>query len=139
MAAERRTGVAVHQAAAPALDDVRAIWGARGPVNVGSGPETVGADWQSRGVAKHEGRLELTWTDKDKALLSTGDGKYDYTFVDPSDRRVAEVRLLHEIDRIHADTPAERPADLPTPTTDNLLITGDAMHVLDAVKSLEVV
>jgi hypothetical protein len=23
------------------------------------------------------------WTDKDKALLSVGDGKYDYTFVDP--------------------------------------------------------
>lgn len=87
-------------------------------------------------MAKHEGRLELTWTDKDKALLSTGDGKYDYTFVDPSDRRVAEVRLLHEIDRIHADTPAERPADLPTPTTDNLLITGDAMHVLDALAKI---
>jgi hypothetical protein len=35
-------------------------------------------------VAKHQRRLELTWTDKDNALLSTGDGRYDYTFVDPS-------------------------------------------------------
>lgn len=98
--------------------------------------ETVGADWQSRTVAKHEGRLELTWTDKDKALLSTGDGRYDYTFVDPSDRRVAEVRLLHEVERVEADTPADRPAELPTPTTDNLLITGDAMHVLDALTKI---
>lgn len=47
-------------------------------------------------MPKHHGRLELTWTNKDKTLLSTGDGRYDYTFVDPSDRRVAEVRLLHE-------------------------------------------
>ena len=98
--------------------------------------ETVGADWQSRAVAKHEGRLELTWTDKDKALLSTGDGRYDYTFVDPSDRRVAEVRLLHEVERVEAATPADRPAELPTPTTDNLLITGDAMHVLDALTKI---
>lgn len=87
-------------------------------------------------MAKHMGRLELTWTDKDKALLSTGDGKYDYTLVDPSDRRVAEVRLLHEIDRVDADIPSERPAGLPTPTTDNLLITGDAMHVLDALAKI---
>ena len=99
--------------------------------------ETVGADWQSRAVAKHEGRLELTWTDKDKALLSTGDGRYDYTFVDPSDRRVAEVRLLHEVERVEAATPADRPAELPAPTTDNLLITGDAMHVLDAIENAD--
>ncbi len=30
--------------------------------------------------------------------------------------------------------PADRPADLPPPTDDNLLITGDAMHVLDALR-----
>ncbi len=87
-------------------------------------------------MPKHQGRLELTWTNKDKTLLSSGDGKYDYTFVDPSDRRVAEVRLLHETERVEAETPAERPADLPEPTTDNLLITGDAMHVLDALAKI---
>lgn len=87
-------------------------------------------------LAKHQGRLELTWTDKDKALLSTGDGRYDYTFVDPSDYRVSEVRLLREVDRV--DAPDGRPegSDLPGPTTDNLLITGDAMHVLDALAKL---
>jgi len=84
-------------------------------------------------MAKHQGRLELTWTDKQKALLSTGDGKYDYTFVDPSDYRVSEVRLLHEVERVESASPADRPSDLPAPTTDNLLITGDAMHVLDAL------
>lgn len=87
-------------------------------------------------MAKHQGRLELTWTNKEKTLLSTGDGRYDYTFVAPSDRRVAEVRLLHEVERIESATPSERPADLPTPTTDNLLITGDAMHVLDALSKV---
>lgn len=84
-------------------------------------------------MRRHQGRLELTWTNKDRALLSTADGKYDYQFTDPHDPRVLEVRLLHEIDRVEAPTPAERPEDAPDPTTDNLLITGDAMHVLDAL------
>jgi DNA modification methylase len=84
-------------------------------------------------MARYQGRLELTWTNKDRALLSTSDGRYDYEFVDPHDPRVLEVRLLHEIDRVDAETPGERPADLPAPTTDNLLITGDAMHALDAL------
>ncbi|RTR05063.1 site-specific DNA-methyltransferase [Halomonas nitroreducens] len=82
---------------------------------------------------KHTGRLELTWTDKDKTLLSTGDGQYDYTFVQPSDYRVSEIRLLHEVARIEAPTPYDRPKELPEPTNDNLLITGDSMHVLDAL------
>ena len=34
-------------------------------------------------AAAHSGGLELTWTNKDKALLSIDDGKYDYTFVEP--------------------------------------------------------
>lgn len=86
-------------------------------------------------MARHSGRLELTWTDKEKALLSTGDGKYDYTFVDPSDYRVSEVRLLHEVSRHDAEVPEgfEPPFE---PTTDNLLITGDAMHALDALRTI---
>lgn len=84
-------------------------------------------------MTRRTGRLELTWTDKDKALLSTGDGKYDYTFTDRTDPRVHEVRLLHEVDRFEAPAREERPGDLPEPTRDNLLITGDAMHVLDAL------
>ena len=86
-------------------------------------------------MAKHQGRLELTWTDKGKALLSTGNGKYDYMFVDPSDYRVSEIRLLHEISRHHTEVPDdfEPPFE---PTIDNLLITGDAMHVLDALRMI---
>lgn len=85
-------------------------------------------------AAKHSGRLELTWTDKDKALLSVADGKYDYTFVERNDPRVLEVRLLHQVDRLEGSVPQGRPADLPEPTADNLLITGDAMHALDALR-----
>ncbi|MDN5893933.1 MAG: site-specific DNA-methyltransferase [Nocardioides sp.] len=84
-------------------------------------------------MAKHQGRLELTWTNKDRALLSTGHGKYDYAFADPHDPRVLEVRLLHEVDRIEAPISADRPNDLPQPPFDNLLITGDSMHALDAL------
>lgn len=87
-------------------------------------------------ASKHSGRLELTWTDKEKTLLSTSDGQYDYTFVDPSDYRVSEVRLLHEVGRVDAPTPEGRPAGLPAPTDDNLLVTGDAMHVLDALAKI---
>lgn len=87
-------------------------------------------------MAKHQGRLELTWTNKEKTLLSTGDGRYDYTFVDPSDRRVAEVRLLHEVERVEFPDGRPEGSDLPTPTSDNLLITGDAMHVLDALSKI---
>lgn len=84
-------------------------------------------------MAKHKGRLELTWTDKDKALLSTGDGQYDYTFAERSDYRVSEVRLLEELATFDAEVPEdfEHPFE---PTTDNLLITGDAMHVLDSLR-----
>lgn len=84
-------------------------------------------------MGRYQGRLELTWTNKDLALLSVRDGKYHYEFVDPHDPRVLEVRLLDRVGRVEADPPDDRPADLPEPTTDNLLITGDAMHALDAL------
>lgn len=84
-------------------------------------------------MSSHRGRLELTWTNKDRALISTGEGRYDYAFVDPSDPRVQEVRLLHEVEHISAPTPADRPAELPAPTTENLFVSGDAMHMLDAL------
>lgn len=87
-------------------------------------------------AAGYSGGLELTWTNKDKALLSTGDGKYDYTFVDRADYRVSEVRLLHEVERIDAPTPEGRSDELPEPTADNLLITGDAMHALDVLSKV---
>src|SRR4051794_1128679 len=40
------------------------------------------------------GKLELTWTNKDQALLAHEDGSYEW--VPKRDRRVAEVRLLHD-------------------------------------------
>jgi adenine-specific DNA-methyltransferase len=86
-------------------------------------------------VAKHSGRLELTWAGKDKALLSAGDGKYDYTFVDRTDPRVLEVRVLQEVGRCAAPSPSDPLLGLRTaPTHDNLLITGDALHALDALR-----
>ncbi|MBP2369717.1 site-specific DNA-methyltransferase [Pseudonocardia parietis] len=84
-------------------------------------------------MARHTGRLELTWTDKDKALLSTGDGKYDYTFASRNDPRVREVRLLHEVDRVESSASREPADESPESTAENLLITGDAMHALDAL------
>ena len=44
------------------------------------------------------GRLELTWTNKHLRLLADEDG--GYTWVPPSDYRVAEVRLLHDVDEV---------------------------------------
>lgn len=62
---------------------------------------------RGRGVAKHSGRLDLTWTDKDEALPPTGDGCYGYTFVDPSDYWVSEVGLFHEVSRHGAEVPED--------------------------------
>ncbi|WP_380163776.1 site-specific DNA-methyltransferase [Jannaschia sp. R86511] len=84
-------------------------------------------------MGKHSGGLELTWTDKDKAILSVGDGQYDYTFVEPSDYRVSEVRLLQFVEQVEGIRAASYPDGLPEPTDDNLLVTGDSMHVLDAL------
>jgi adenine-specific DNA-methyltransferase len=84
-------------------------------------------------MGRYQGRLELTWTNKDRALLSAGEGRYDYEFVDSHDPRVLEVRLLDQVDRVEADGAEDQAAGLPEPTTDNLLITGDSMHALDAL------
>lgn len=66
-----------------------------------------------------EGKLELTWVGKDRRLLSHGDDSYEW--VDPSDWRVSEIRLLHDVDTVG------------DPDSGNLLIHGDAMHALDAL------
>lgn len=74
------------------------------------------------------GRLELTWANKDKALLSRDDGSYEW--VAKRDRRVAEVRLLRDagtVGEVHPE--AER-------AKDNLLIRGDALHALTALTKL---
>jgi hypothetical protein len=55
------------------------------------------AHWLVKGrrVPKYDGRLELTWTNKHLRLLAHDDGGYEW--LDPSDYRVAEVRLRHDI------------------------------------------
>lgn len=74
------------------------------------------------------GQLELTWTNKDQRLLSHGEDTYEWTA--PDDYRVSEVRLLHDVATVgetHKD--ADR-------AKDNLLIRGDALHALTALKEV---
>jgi adenine-specific DNA-methyltransferase len=77
-------------------------------------------------VPKYEGRLELTWTNKHQRLLAHDDGSYEW--LEPSDYRVAEVRLLHDVTSV-GDVGKHRAAD-------NLLIRGDALHALTSLARL---
>lgn len=74
-------------------------------------------------MPRYEGRLELTWTNKDQCLLAHDDGSYEW--LPPSDYRVAEVRLLDDVQSVR-DTGKHR-------ATDNLVIEGDALHALTAL------
>lgn len=84
-------------------------------------------------------RLELTWTNKDKALIPTEQGRYGYTWVDPRDPRYCETRVL-TVDVKVAGTRSEKEegttyserADL-APQSDNLLILGESGDVLEAL------
>lgn len=77
-------------------------------------------------MSDYEGRLELTWTNKHLSLLSHEDGSYEW--VNPSDYRVAEVRLLHDV--------AEVGTIGKTRAADNLLIRGDALNGLTSLSRL---
>lgn len=77
---------------------------------------------------KYHGRLELTWTNKDEALLWAEDGSYRW--VPPTDYRVAEVRLLHDAGEVGKVGPKSRRA------ADNLLIRGDALNALTSLARL---
>src|ERR1700734_746546 len=68
-------------------------------------------------------RLTLSWIGKDKTLLRTLQGGYEW--VGRHDPRVTEVRLLHDVQVIGESGP--------NPGGDNLLILGDAY---DAVRAL---
>jgi adenine-specific DNA-methyltransferase len=74
----------------------------------------------------YEGRLELTWTNKHLRLLAHEDGSYEW--VEPSDYRVAEVRLLHDVSAV-GEVGDSRAAD-------NLLIRGDALNALTSLARL---
>jgi len=73
-------------------------------------------------AGKRGKRLELTWANKDMRLLSHDDVSYEW--VDPADWRVAEVRLLDEVELVGDDD------------AENLLIIGDATHALTSLASL---
>ncbi len=77
--------------------------------------------------SQHTGRLELTWTDKDRRLLSFEDGSFQWA--DRGDYRVNEVRLLHEVTTVGEVDPSCR-------ARDNLLIRGDALHALTSVAKI---
>src|SRR3546814_18917210 len=67
------------------------------------------------------GRLELTWTNKHLRLISDPEGGYEW--VEPTDPRVRDVRLLPEVGTVGDDAP----------DAGNLLIEGDALHALTAL------
>jgi adenine-specific DNA-methyltransferase len=73
------------------------------------------------------GRLELTWANKDQALLAHENQSYEW--VDPSDYRVPEVRLLHDVSTAGTVAAAH-------PASDNLLIRGDALHALSSLNQI---
>lgn len=84
-------------------------------------------------------RLELTWTNKDKALIPTEHGRYGYTWVDPRDPRYCETRVLTVDETVtgtradkEEDTTYSERADL-EPQSDNLLILGESGDVLEAL------
>ena len=84
-------------------------------------------------------RLQLTWYNKDKALIPTETGKYGYTWVDPNDPRYCETHTLVMGDQVQGEQSpktddfeySER-ADL-EPQRDNLLILGESGDVLEAL------
>ncbi len=84
-------------------------------------------------------RLQLTWYNKDKALIPTETGRYGYTWVEANDPRYCETHTLVMDDYVMgAQTPrrddrqySER-ADF-EPQTDNLLILGESGDVLEAL------
>jgi adenine-specific DNA-methyltransferase len=76
---------------------------------------------------RHYGRLELTWTNKDQTLLAHEDQSYEW--VDPSDYRVSEIRLLHDVSTVGTVAATHR-------ASDNLLIRGDALHALNSLSQI---
>ena len=84
-------------------------------------------------------RLELSWYNKDMALIPTEAGQYGYTWVHPSDPRYCETHTLVFDDYICGkQTPKNDSyaysgrADL-EPQGDNLLILGESGDVLEAL------
>lgn len=83
--------------------------------------------------------LQLTWFNKDKALIPSEEGRYAYEWVDPKDPRYCETRALVVDEVVTGEqspkdegTQYSERADL-EPTDDNLLILGESGDVLEAL------
>lgn len=84
-------------------------------------------------------RLELTWYNKDKALIPTENGRYGYMWVEPTDPRYCETHTLIYDDYVEGTQSSKSDnfeysarADL-EPQIDNLLIQGESGDVLEAL------
>lgn len=84
-------------------------------------------------------RLQLTWYNKDKALIPTETGKYGYRWVEPSDPRYCETHTLVMDEYVQGEQSPKSEeyqyseyADL-EPQTDNLLVHGESGDVLEAL------
>jgi adenine-specific DNA-methyltransferase len=77
-------------------------------------------------MAAYSGRLELTWTNKNKTLIAHDNGRYEW--VDPADYRACEVRLLHRVSTVGEVQPNW--------AGDSLLIRGDALYALQSLNRL---
>jgi adenine-specific DNA-methyltransferase len=73
------------------------------------------------------GRLTLSWVGKDRALLGTDDGGYEW--VDRNDPRVTEIRLLQCSESV-GEPPGEPLA------SGNMLVVGDAYDGLNALSRI---
>lgn len=91
-------------------------------------------------------RLELTWYNKDLALIPARHGKYGYAWVSPTDPRYCETRPLivteyvegQQAEKVDGQFYSGR-ADL-EPQTENLLVlgeSGDALEALTRVPELQ--
>ena len=84
-------------------------------------------------------RLELTWYNKDMALIPMTTGQYGYSWVHPNDPRYCETHTLVMDEYIYGtqspkndDCHYSKRADL-EPQDDNLLILGESGDVLEAL------
>lgn len=90
-------------------------------------------------MGRKQQMLELTWFNKDLALIPKKAGRYDYDWVDPKDPRYCETHTLVYEETVTGTQTPKRPgrtyserADL-EPTDDNLLILGESGDALEAL------
>ncbi|MPZ91865.1 MAG: site-specific DNA-methyltransferase [Actinobacteria bacterium] len=104
-----------------ALPLVDAAWASSRFSRNGRGVRRAGSGIGVAGIPP----VELHWKNKSLRLIAGDDDRYEW--VEPSDYRVSEVRLLHKQSSIEARDSAE----------ENLLIRGDALQALSSLTRLD--